>query len=75
MAKISVSLEDGLLESIRADADEGNVSSWLADAAQRKLRSRALHDYADDVEAASGPLTDVELEQGHAWLSSATPRS
>jgi hypothetical protein len=31
MAKISVSLDDELLEAIRADAPHGNVSGWLAD--------------------------------------------
>lgn len=75
MAKISVSLDDELLDAIRADAPRGNVSGWLADAADRKLRARALHAFADEVEAATGPLEARELERARAWLSSATPRS
>jgi hypothetical protein len=75
MAKISVSLDDELLQAIRADAPAGNVSAWLSDAARRKLRVQALHAYAEEVEATSGPLTEQELEQARRWLSSATPRS
>ena len=75
MAKISISLSDELLDAIRADASGGNVSGWLADAAERKLRILALHAYADEVEAASGPLTEDELEAARGWLSSATPQS
>jgi hypothetical protein len=75
MGKISVSIDDELLDAIRADQPEGGVSRWLADAARRKLRAQALLAYADEVEAASGPLDDRELEQARAWLSSATPRS
>jgi hypothetical protein len=75
MAKISVSLEDDLLAAIRAEAADGNVSGWLADAARRKLRARALRAYADEVERESGPLTPDELGLARTWLSSATPPS
>jgi hypothetical protein len=75
VAKISVSLDDSLLDEIRASAQQGNVSGWLADAAQRKLRADALNAYADEVEVATGPLTDQELAHARAWLSSVTQRS
>jgi hypothetical protein len=77
MAKISVSLDDQLLASIREQAgpEGSSVSGWLADAADRKLRAQALHAYADEVEAATGPLTPVELAAARSWLSSATQRS
>jgi len=75
VAKISVSLDDELLAAIRSDTGPGGVSGWLADAADRKLRAQALRAYADDVEAASGPFSDIELAQARAWLSSATRRS
>lgn len=75
MAKISVSLDDELLAAIREDALGGTVSGWLADAAQRKLRVQALHAFADEVEASSGPLSAEELDRARAWLSSATQRS
>jgi hypothetical protein len=75
MAKISVSLDDSLLDAIRASAEEGNVSGWLADAAQRKLRADALNAYADEVEATTSPLTEQELAHARAWLSSVTQRS
>ena len=76
MAKISVSIDDDLLASIREQTgQEGSVSGWLADAADRKLRTQALHAYADQVEAAAGPLTPAELTEARSWLSSATQRS
>jgi hypothetical protein len=75
MAKISVSVEDGLLDAIRVKAQDGNVSGWLADAAQRKLRADSLNHYADEVESATGSLTEQELARARAWLSSVTRRS
>lgn len=72
MAKISVSLDDELLAEIRAAAPAGNVSRWLAEAAARELRFRALRAYADEVEADSGPFTEAELAKADKWLSSAT---
>ncbi|MGH2842601.1 MAG: hypothetical protein ACRDKL_03315 [Solirubrobacteraceae bacterium] len=72
MAKISVSIDDAVLDEIRVRAEAGNVSGWLADAAQRKLRMDALSAYADEVEELSGPLTERELANARAWLSSVT---
>jgi Arc/MetJ-type ribon-helix-helix transcriptional regulator len=75
MAKISISLDDTLLAAIRQQAPSGNVSGWLAEAAERRLRNEALRAYAAEVEAESGPFTSEELEAARAWLPSATQRS
>lgn len=72
MAKISVSLDDALLERIRDNAPGRNVSGFLAEAAERELRRRALRAYVEEVEAETGPLTEKELEEGRRWLSSLT---
>ena len=75
MAKISVSIDDELLARVREQSG-GNVSAWLAAAAERRLRSEARSEFVAAVEAESGPLTEAELARADAWLSSsATPVS
>jgi hypothetical protein len=75
MAKISVSLEDDLYQRVRDAAGPAGVSSWLADAAARMLRSTTLAAVAHEVAAETGgPFTEAELSEARRWLpSSSTP--
>jgi hypothetical protein len=75
MAKISVSLEDGLYQRVRDAAGADGVSSWLADAAARRLRSNTLYAVANEIAAETGgPFTEDELSEARRWLpSSSTP--
>jgi len=75
MAKISVSLEDDLYRRVRDAAGPAGVSSWLADAAARTLRSNTLYAVANEIAAETGgPFTEDELSEARAWLpSSSTP--
>jgi hypothetical protein len=61
--RVTVSLESELAAAVRdaADADAQNVSSWLADAARRRLATRGLRDVIADWEAEHGDLTPQEL--------------
>jgi hypothetical protein len=76
MAKISVSLENGLYQRVRDAAGPDGVSGWLADAATARLRANALRDVAKEIaEATGGPYTESELREAREWLSpsSSTP--
>ena len=75
MAKISVSLDDELLRSVRAAAGPDGVSAWLAGAAASRLRSEAIFAVAEEIaQATGGPYTTEELIEAQSWLpSSSTP--
>ncbi len=61
--RLTVSLESELAIAVReaADADEQNVSAWLADAARRQLANRGLRDVVAAWESEHGALTPDEL--------------
>jgi hypothetical protein len=75
VAKISVSMEDGLYRRIRAKAGGQGVSRWLADAADERLRREALLAVAGEIaQETGGPFSDRELGDAREWLrSSSTP--
>lgn len=54
--KFSVSLDPNLGRALRAaaDADDVNVSAWIADAIRTKLRHDALGDALDEILAEQG---------------------
>jgi len=58
--RLAISLDPRLAEQIRAAAGPGSVSSWLADAAERKLRSQGLRAVVSEWEAEHGELTAAE---------------
>ena len=68
--KMSVSFEAKLGEEIRRAAREGGVglSSWLAEAAARKLRADALREFLDEWEAEHGAPTPEELARAEVEL-------
>ena len=68
--KMSVSFDATLGDEIRQAAREGGVglSSWLSEAAARKLRAEALREFLDEWEAEFGPVTPEELAQAEADL-------
>lgn len=61
--RLTVSFESDLAVAVReaADADEQNVSAWLADAARRQLASRGLRDVVAEWETAHGAFSEDEL--------------
>lgn len=66
--RLTVSLESGLALAVReaADADEQNVSAWLADAARRRLASRGLRDVVAAWEREHGAFSAEELAAARA---------
>ncbi len=75
VAKISVSLEEGLYRRVRKAAGPAGVSGWLAEAAATRLRAEELRAVAQEIaETTGGPYTERELSEAREWLpSSSTP--
>ena len=67
---MSVSFEATLGDEIRRAAREAGVglSSWLAEAAARKIRADALREFLDEWEAEHGAFTPDELARAEAEL-------
>ena len=68
--RLTVSIESELASAVReaADADEQNVSAWLADAARRQLANRGLRDVVAAWEREHGAFSDEELASARALI-------
>jgi predicted Ser/Thr protein kinase len=66
--RLTVSIESELAIAVReaADADEQNVSAWLADAARRQLSNRGLREVVAAWEREHGAFHDDELAAARA---------
>ncbi len=66
--RLTVSIESELATAVRAaaDADEQNVSAWLADAARRQLANRGLRDVVATWEREHGAFSEPELAAARA---------
>ncbi len=66
--RLTVSIESELASAVReaANADEQNVSAWLADAARRQLANRGLRDVVAAWEREHGDFSDEELAAARA---------
>jgi hypothetical protein len=61
VARLAFSLDAKLAREIRKSAGREPLSAWLADAAERKLRSEGLLRVVSDFERESGSFTEEEL--------------
>jgi predicted Ser/Thr protein kinase len=68
--RLTVSLESELAIAVReaADADDQNVSAWLADAARRQLANRGLRDIVAAWEHEHGAFSVDELAAARALV-------
>ena len=68
--RLTVSIESELAIAVReaAEADEQNVSAWLADAARRQLANRGLRDVVAEWEREHGAFSDEELAAARALV-------
>lgn len=67
-ARLAISIDSELAERIREAADGGTISSWLADAAERKLRAQGLSQVVAEWQAEHGEFTDVERRRARREL-------
>lgn len=61
VARLAVSFDRELAEAVKRAAGREPTSSWLADAARRKLRAEGLLQAVQRWEAEHGELTEAEL--------------
>jgi hypothetical protein len=61
VARLAVSFDADLARAVRRAAGSEATSSWLADAARRKLRAIGLLRAVDAWESEHGALTQAEL--------------
>jgi hypothetical protein len=61
VARIAVSFDKKLASAVRRAAGTEPTSTWLADAARRKLRAQGLEAVVREWEAEHGALTAAEL--------------
>ena len=61
VARLAVSFDEELARAVRKAAGKEPTSSWLADAARRKLRAEGLLRVVREWESEHGPFTDAEL--------------
>ena len=68
--KMSISMDPELGDEVRTAAQRAgkNLSSWMADAAQAKLRAEALAEFLTDWEAQHGSFTSEELTRAETEL-------
>lgn len=68
--RLTISLDAELAALVRAaaEADRGNVSSWLADAARRRLESRGLRAVIVDWEIQHGAISEEERAEARRRL-------
>jgi hypothetical protein len=62
VARIAVSFDKKLASAVRRAAGSEPTSTWLADAALRKLRAQGLERVVEQWEAEHGKLSAAELK-------------
>jgi hypothetical protein len=68
VARFAISFDQELARAVRKAAGKEPTSSWLADAARRKLRAQGLLDAVRAWENEHGPLLDAELKAAERKL-------
>lgn len=61
VARIAISLDADLARAVKKAAGKEPTSTWLADAARRKLRAEGLLRVVEEWEAEHGDFTEAEL--------------
>jgi hypothetical protein len=59
--RLAVSIDQELARAVRKAAGKESTSSWLAEAARRRLRSEGLLRAVREWEAQHGEISDAEL--------------
>lgn len=61
VSRLAVSFDADLARQVKRAAGKEPTSTWLADAARRKLRAEGLLEVVEEWESAHGALTETEL--------------
>lgn len=61
VARLAISFDEDLARQVKRAAGKEPTSSWLADAARRKLRAEGLLEVVGEWESTHGTITEAEL--------------
>jgi hypothetical protein len=78
MPRLTITLPAALIEDVRARADRGNVSPWVAQAVAERLARERLAAAITEYEGEAGSITDDEIVAARsrtAWEPSARRHS
>jgi hypothetical protein len=67
--KITITVPEDLLDSIRSRVDERGVSAYISEAARHRDAMDRLQELADGLDEEYGPLAEDELEDAYAYIS------
>jgi hypothetical protein len=68
--KVSVSMPEDLATAIREHTGPGGFSRFVAEAAERQLKSEQFRELLDELEAESGPIPpELEEQATREWLA------
>ncbi len=68
--KVSVSMPEDLATAIREHTGPGGFSRFVAEAAERQLKSEEFRELLDELEAESGPIPpELEEQVTREWLA------
>ena len=72
--RFSISLDEDLAEAVTSSAESSNetLSSWLAEAAQRRVRQDALLRAVEDYEREFGVINEEDVALGFKQLDART---
>lgn len=66
MPRLTVTLPADLVEDVRARAERGNISSWIAQAVAERLARERLAAAIAEYEAEAGAVTDEDIAAARA---------
>jgi len=75
VAKVSLSIEEGVLDEARERAGRRELSSYVTAALRRQLQHDRLGELLSEMEAESGPIPDDLMEEARQlWRGPAAPK-
>ena len=63
-SRITITIDEDVLEELRGRVAPGEVSSYVVDALRARLRRDPILDLLETLDKMYGPLTDEEIAQG-----------
>lgn len=66
MPRLTITLPADLVEDVRARAERGNISSWIAQAVAERLSRERLAAAIAEYEAEAGAITDEDIAAARA---------
>ncbi len=71
--KISISMEEDLVDELQQAAEEAgmSVSAWIAEQVDHRIKVLGLLKLTDEWQQEHGSFTEEQMAEAHAWLDAA----